>query len=63
MPGEDPGGCLITILIGIAGAVLGGFIGTLVGFGTVSGFDLGSFLIAILGAVILLALYRSIAEG
>lgn len=59
MPGPDPGGCLVTTLIGIAGALVGGFIGTRLGFGTVSGFDLGSFLIAILGSVILLALYRA----
>lgn len=63
MPGPDPGGCLVTILVGIAGAVVGGFIGTLLGFGTVTGFDLGSFLIAILGAIILLALYRAMQES
>lgn len=59
MPGPDPGGCLVTTIIGIAGAVVGGFVGTRLGFGTVTGFDLGSFLIAILGSVILLAIYRA----
>ena len=59
MPGPDPGGILITILLGIAGALLGGFIGSLLGFGGVSGFDFRSFLLAILGAILLLWIYRS----
>ena len=58
MPGKDPGGIIVTIVIGILGAVLGGFISTALGMGTVSGFNLGSFLIAILGAILLLWLYR-----
>lgn len=58
MPGPDPGGIFITILIGIAGAVLGGFIAVLLGLGSVEGFDLGSVLIAIGGALILLFAYR-----
>jgi len=58
MPGKDPGGIIVTILIGIAGAVLGGFIGTQLGFGGVSGFDLRSMGIAIVGALVLLWLYR-----
>lgn len=58
MPGNDPGGIIVTIIIGILGAVLGGFIATALGFGAVSGFNLGSLLVAILGAIILLALYR-----
>lgn len=61
MPGKDPGGCLVTIAIGIAGALLGGFIGTeIFNFGQVTGFDLGSLLIAILGSMILLLIYRII---
>ncbi len=48
----------VTIVIGILGAVLGGFIATALGMGTVSGFNLGSFVIAILGAILLLWLYR-----
>ncbi|MFO1431789.1 MAG: GlsB/YeaQ/YmgE family stress response membrane protein [Candidatus Competibacteraceae bacterium] len=60
MPGRDPGGFIITILLGIAGAIVGGFIGTALGFGDVTGFDLRSFFVAILGAVILLFLYRSL---
>lgn len=63
MPGKDPGGCLVTILIGIAGAMLGGFLGTRVfHFGRVQGFDLRSLGIAILGAVILLLLFRVIVR-
>ena len=60
MPGKDPGGFIITILIGIAGAFVGGFIGSVLGFGPVTGFNLGSLLLAIGGAVLLLILYRTI---
>lgn len=58
MPGKDPGGFIVTILLGIAGALLGGFIGSSLGFGTVTGFNLASFSLAILGAIVLLMLYR-----
>lgn len=61
MPGKDPGGFIVTILIGIAGALVGGFIGNALGFGDVSGFNIGSFLIAILGSLILLFAYRKLA--
>ncbi len=60
MPGKDPGGFIITILIGIAGALLGGFIGNAIGLGGVSGFNIGSFLIAIGGSLLLLFGYRMI---
>lgn len=59
MPGKDPGGIIITILLGIGGALLGGYIGTLLGLGTVTGFGLRSVLLATGGAVIILALYRA----
>lgn len=62
MPGGDPGGIIVTILIGVAGAFVGGYVGTLLGLGTVTGFDLRSFFVAVLGAVILLAGYRMIAK-
>jgi len=55
VPGKDPGGIIV---IGILGAVVGGWVGTLMGFGEVTGFNLASFVIAVLGAVILLILYR-----
>lgn len=58
MPGRDPGGIIITILLGIGGALVGGFIGTRLGFGNVSGFDLRSVAIAVGGAVLLLLLHR-----
>jgi uncharacterized membrane protein YeaQ/YmgE (transglycosylase-associated protein family) len=58
MPGRDPGGFVVTILLGIAGAIVGGFIGTLIGFGSVGGFDVRSLLIAIGGTMVLLAGYR-----
>ncbi|HEY7168942.1 MAG TPA: GlsB/YeaQ/YmgE family stress response membrane protein [Candidatus Binatia bacterium] len=58
MPGDDPGGIIITIIIGIVGAVLGGFIAVQLGYGDVSGFDLRSFVIAIIGGLILLGGYR-----
>ncbi|HEV7351153.1 GlsB/YeaQ/YmgE family stress response membrane protein [Telluribacter sp.] len=57
-PGKDPGGFIVTILIGIGGAIIGGFISSLFGFGTVDGFNFGSLVVAILGAVLLLFLYR-----
>jgi uncharacterized membrane protein YeaQ/YmgE (transglycosylase-associated protein family) len=63
MPGKDPGGVIVTILIGIAGAVVGGFIGNALGFGGVSGFNLRSLLIAIVGSLLLLALYRMMKKA
>jgi uncharacterized membrane protein YeaQ/YmgE (transglycosylase-associated protein family) len=58
MPGRDPGGIIVTILIGIAGAMIGGAIASLAGLGTVTGFNLWSIIIAVLGAILLLAIYR-----
>ena len=62
MPGKDPGGIIVTICIGIVGAFLGGFIGSLLGIGDVSGFNLISFILAIGGAILLLILYRVIKK-
>ncbi len=59
-PGKDPGGFIVTTLIGIAGAFVGGYIGSFLGLGAVTGFNLGSLLLAIGGAIILLILYRVI---
>ena len=59
MPGRDPGGIIVTMLLGIAGAVLGGFAGRALGLygeGEAAG-----FLMALLGAVVLLVLYRMLA--
>ena len=58
MPGTGPGGIISTIALGIAGALVGGFIGNQLGLGSVTGFNIGSFLLAIVGAVIVLMLYR-----
>ena len=58
MPGKDPGGIFVTILIGIAGAIVGGFLGSFIGLGKVESFDLGGIFIAIIGAIILLIVYR-----
>ena len=60
MPGEDPGGCIVTMAIGIVGAMLGGWIATMFGMGGISGFDFRSMLVAVLGAVILLGIYRAV---
>jgi len=57
MPGKGPEGLITTILIGIAGAFVGGFIGSLLGLGIITGFNIGSFLLAVGGAVLLLILY------
>jgi len=62
MPGKDPGGIIITILLGIGGALLGGFLGSSLGIGNVSGFDLKSILIATGGAILILILYRFIRK-
>ncbi|MEO0499619.1 MAG: GlsB/YeaQ/YmgE family stress response membrane protein [Pseudomonadota bacterium] len=58
MPGRDPGGIIVTILLGIAGAVVGGFLSsTFLGIAT-GGFNLTTIIVATLGAVLLLWLYR-----
>ena len=63
MPGKDPGGIIVTILIGIAGALVGGYASTHLGFGTVTGpFDLKSIGIATVGALVLLYLHRVITN-
>ncbi len=62
MPGKDPGGLIMTILLGIGGGLLGGFIGTSLGIGSVQGFDLKSILIATGGAIVILLLYKAIRK-
>jgi uncharacterized membrane protein YeaQ/YmgE (transglycosylase-associated protein family) len=61
-PGDDKGGCLLTIILGVAGAAVGGWIGTQLGFGTITGFNWGSFGLAVLGSVILLLIFRLIRK-
>jgi uncharacterized membrane protein YeaQ/YmgE (transglycosylase-associated protein family) len=59
MPGRDPGGIIVTILIGIVGAVIGGFVvGLFVPGDLITGINITTIIVATLGAIILLALYR-----
>jgi uncharacterized membrane protein YeaQ/YmgE (transglycosylase-associated protein family) len=59
MPGKDPGGILVTMLIGIVGAIIGGFVvGLFVPGDLISGINITTIIVATLGAIILLALYR-----
>lgn len=62
MPGDDPGGIIVTILIGMVGAVVGGLVVSLFGTTGVTGFNVWSILVATLGAIILLALFRVMAN-
>ena len=59
MPGRDPGGCIITVLLGIAGALLAGWIGHMVGWYSEN--EGAGFIAAIVGAFLLLLIYRVIA--
>jgi uncharacterized membrane protein YeaQ/YmgE (transglycosylase-associated protein family) len=63
MPGKAPGGIIVTIALGIVGAVVGGFIGTQLGFGDISGFDLRSMLLAVGGGVLVLFIYGLVTRG
>ncbi len=64
MPGDDPGGIVVTMIIGIVGAILGGWLLSLIGIG--GGAGTGGFIFSIIagfiGAVILLAIYRMVAN-
>ena len=61
MPGDDPGGIIVTTLIGIVGAVIGGFIASALNVGDLGDFfDLGTWIIAILGSLLLLVIYRAV---
>ncbi|NXY95735.1 GlsB/YeaQ/YmgE family stress response membrane protein [Streptomyces sp. BR123] len=63
MPGRDPGGIIVTILIGVAGALLGGWLGKVIfGVESIDGFfELSTWIAAIVGSLILLAVYRLVA--
>jgi uncharacterized membrane protein YeaQ/YmgE (transglycosylase-associated protein family) len=60
MPGKDGGGFIVTVILGVIGAVVGGWISTLFGFGKVDGFNFGSFVVAVIGALGVLFVYRKI---
>jgi uncharacterized membrane protein YeaQ/YmgE (transglycosylase-associated protein family) len=63
MPGPDPGGIILTIVIGIVGALIGGFVvNQLTGRPNVMEFSLSSILVATLGSIILLAVYRLVTR-
>jgi len=60
MPGDDKGGCIMTMILGIVGATVGGWIGSLLGYGRVDQFDIRSLLVAVVGSLVLLGLGRLI---
>ncbi|MDE0421156.1 MAG: GlsB/YeaQ/YmgE family stress response membrane protein [Gammaproteobacteria bacterium] len=60
MPAKGPRGILLTAVIGVAGAFIGGFIGTGLGIGSVQGFDLTSLFLATVGAAVLLLIYHAL---
>jgi uncharacterized membrane protein YeaQ/YmgE (transglycosylase-associated protein family) len=61
LPGDDPGGIIVTTLIGMAGALIGGLIASALDIGDLDEFfDLGTWLIAIAGSLLLLLAYRAI---
>ena len=62
MPGKDPGGFVITVALGIGGAFVGGYIASFLGIGAVSGINVASIFIATLGAIVLLAVYRTLKK-
>jgi uncharacterized membrane protein YeaQ/YmgE (transglycosylase-associated protein family) len=61
MPGRDPGGMIVTIVLGIVGAVVGGFLGRALGMYGPN--EPAGFLMSLVGAVVLLAIYRMIVKG
>lgn len=62
MPGKQGGGCIITMILGLVGAFVGGLIGTMLNIGTVEDFSIGSILIATGGAIVVLLIYGMITK-
>ena len=61
MPGDDPGGIILTILLGIAGAIVGGFVAVALNISNgVDDFDIGTIVLAVLGSMLLLFGYRMV---
>ncbi|HDR2891441.1 TPA: GlsB/YeaQ/YmgE family stress response membrane protein [Enterobacter asburiae] len=59
MPGRDGGGFILTCVLGVVGAVVGGWLATMFGLGgSVSGFNMHSFLVAVVGAIVVLGVFR-----
>lgn len=64
MPGKDPGGIIVTVLLGIAGAFVGGFLAVALNISDgVNNFDIGTIVLAIAGAMLLLFVYRALSGG
>ncbi|MEW6168056.1 MAG: GlsB/YeaQ/YmgE family stress response membrane protein [Pseudomonadota bacterium] len=63
MPGKDPGGVIVTILLGVGGAFVGGWIGTQLGIASFNGFTPQGVLVATVGAVMLLVIYRLLRKA
>jgi uncharacterized membrane protein YeaQ/YmgE (transglycosylase-associated protein family) len=64
MPGNDPGGLIVTILLGIAGAIVGGFVAVALNLSNgIDDFDIGSIVLSVLGAMALLFVYRLATGG
>ena len=58
LPGRDPGGIFVTIIIGIVGSFIGGTVSSIFGYGRFTGFNFRSIIIAVFGSIILLVAYR-----
>ena len=63
MPGNDPGGIIVTIIIGIVGAFIGGFLGNMLTGTPLNGFSIQSIILAVIGSLILLCIYRMATRG
>jgi uncharacterized membrane protein YeaQ/YmgE (transglycosylase-associated protein family) len=63
MPGKDDGGIIITILLGVAGAFVGGYLGSLIGIGSIGDLSVVSILTATAGAFLLLFVYRMVKNS
>ncbi|EAX0692760.1 GlsB/YeaQ/YmgE family stress response membrane protein [Salmonella enterica] len=64
MPGRDGGGFILTCILGIVGAVVGGWLATMFGIGgSISGFNLHSFLVAVVGTIVVLVIFRLLRRG
>jgi uncharacterized membrane protein YeaQ/YmgE (transglycosylase-associated protein family) len=62
MPGKDDGGLVVTALLGIAGAFIGGWLGSFIGVGTIGEFSFSSLITAVVGALVLLFVYRTVKK-
>ena len=62
MPGKDGGGLVVTALLGIAGAFVGGWLGSFIGLGSTGEFSIGSLVTAVIGALVLLFVYNAVRK-